>query len=277
MMAQQDSARARLRALLGPVLIWQLFELFAYGLLALPVATALSRSGIGRFPDPAQRLFSDGGLWLLELIHQQRSQLLASVRSVGLLFACVVVAALLPLWWLLRRLGLPSGRGGQPLRRVHALLGAHTVPLWLLRGATLTLFVLLAVHGPRLAGLREDRLLDLTLLFALALWLLLQLVLSVLRDLTAVRIAVRSPAPFDTVRRALRALSAGGLRLTLRAGVYRALALATLLGGELLLLSLPWAGLTDAAAGFLVHQGALFARLMLHGLWLSELMAARDR
>jgi hypothetical protein len=63
------------------------------------------------------------------------------------------------------------------------------------------------------------------------------------------------------------------LRLTLRCGAYRALALVTVLGGELLLLALPGAGLAHASAGFLVHQGALFARLMLHGLWLSELGA----
>ena len=72
-------ARAqRVQTLLAPVLLWQLFEVCAYGLLALPVLTATTDSGIGHFPDPARLLFSDGGLWLLELIHQQRAQLLAS-------------------------------------------------------------------------------------------------------------------------------------------------------------------------------------------------------
>jgi hypothetical protein len=47
------------------------------------------------------------------------------------------------------------------------------------------------------------------------------------------------------------------------------------LGGELLLLALPGAGLANASAGFVVHQGALFARLMLYGLWLSELVEAQ--
>jgi hypothetical protein len=63
-----SAARAqRLRTLLGPVLRWQLFDLCAYGLLAVPVLTATSDSGIGRFPDPARLLINDGGLWLLEL------------------------------------------------------------------------------------------------------------------------------------------------------------------------------------------------------------------
>jgi hypothetical protein len=274
MTAPQAATRAR--ALLAPVLLWQLFELCAYGLLASPVLAALASSGIGRFPDAAQRLFSDGGLWLLELVHQQRASLLASVRSVSLLFACTVCAELLPEWWLLRSLAVRSRGVVQPARPVLAQLGALTLALWLLRGITLGVFVLIAVQGSRLIGLREDRVLDLTLLFALGLWLLLQLVLSVLRDLAAVRIAVRSPAPLDTVRRALRAFAARGLRLTLRGGAYRALALATVLVGELLLLALPAAGLAHASAGFLVHQGALFARLMLHGFWLSELVEAQE-
>src|SRR6188768_591169 len=40
---------------------------------------------------------------------------------------------------------------------------------------------------------------------------------------------------------------------------------------ELLLLALPGAALALAGAGFIVHQLALFARLMLRGLWLSDL------
>jgi hypothetical protein len=49
------------------------------------------------------------------------------------------------------------------------------------------------------------------------------------------------------------------------------------LGGELLLLALPGAGLHAAGVGLVVHQGALFARLMLRGLWLSELSEIRPK
>jgi hypothetical protein len=269
--APPEAKRARLRALLAPVLLWQLFELCAYGLLASPVLTALSRSGIGRFPDAAQRLFSDGGLWLLELIYQQRSDLLASVRSGGFLIACILCAELVPQWWLLRSLALQRTGAAQPARPVLAQLGVLMLALWFLRGATLALCLPLGFLGPVSSGLRGERLLDATLLFALGLWLLLQLALSVLHDLLALRIVAGSRSWSGALRWALRALSARGLRLTLRYGVYRALALGTVLGGELLLIALPGAGLTHASAGFLVHQGALFARLMLYGLWLSEL------
>lgn len=275
MTARHEPKRARVRALLAPVLLWQLFELCAYGLLASPVLTALASSGIGRFPDAAQRLFSDGGLWLLELIHQQRSTLLAGVRSGSFLIAGIACAELVPQWWLLRSLGLRRSGVAQPAGPMLARLGALTLALWFLRGATLVLVLLLGVLVSRLSAPRDERLLDQALLFALALWLLLQLVLSVLRDLLAVRIVVGSQSRRGPLRPALRALATESLRWTLRGGVYRGLALATVLGGELLLLALPGAGLAHAGTGFVVHQAALFARLMLHGLWLSELVESR--
>jgi hypothetical protein len=125
----------------------------------------------------------------------------------------------------------------------------------------------------------DARLLDLAFLCALALWLLLQLALSVLRDLLAVR-SVFAPGSLRALLRwGLHALSARAGRLTLRSSVsltlryaaYRGLALAAVLGGELLLLALPGAGLRSAGVGLIVHQGALFTRLMLRGFWLSEL------
>jgi len=146
----------------------------------------------------------------------------------------------------------------------------------MLRGMSLLPLLLLGLLQPGFTVRFDARVLDLALLCAFGLWLLLQLVLSVLRDLAAVR-SVFAPGSLRTLlRRTLEALSARGGRLTLRYGAYRALALATVLGGELLLLALPGAGLATAWTGLVVHQGALFARLMLRGLWLAELGEARE-
>jgi hypothetical protein len=274
MTAWLRQARAqRFQTLLAPVLRWQLFEVCAYGLLALPVLTATTDSGIGHFPDPARLLFSDGGLWLLELLHQQRSQLLASFAGRGWLLSLVICAELVPEWRLLRTLALRRCGEAQPARPVLVRLGVLTLLLWMLRGMSLLPLLLLGLLQPGFTVRFDARVLDLALLCAFGLWLLLQLVLSVLRDLAAVR-SVFAPGSLRTLlRRTLEALSARGGRLTLRYGAYRALALATVLGGELLLLALPGAGLATAWTGLVVHQGALFARLMLRGLWLAELGA----
>jgi len=265
-------ARAqRIQALLAPVLLWQLFEVCAYGLLALPVLTATSDSGIGHFPEPARLLFSDGGLWLLELIHQQRAQLLAGFAGRGWLLSLVICAELVPEWWLLRTLALRRNGAAQPARLVLPRLGLLTLALWLLRGLSLLPVLLLGLLQPGFSVRFDARVLDLALLCAFGLWLLLQLLLSVARDLVAVRTVFAPGSLRKLLRRTLETLSARGGRLTLRYGAYRALALATVLGGELLLLALPGAALALAGAGFIVHQLALFARLMLRGLWLSDL------
>lgn len=269
-----DATSPRLRALLGPVLLWQLFELAAYGLLASRVTLALRRSGIESFPDAPQRLFSDGGLWLLELLHQQRSNLLAGAHSVAFLLALFVCLELLPQWWLLRSLCVRHRILPRAVRPVLAQLGVSTLALWMLRAMSLLPLLLLGLLPAGFTVQLDARLVDLALLSALGLWLALQLVLSVLHDLLAVRIVASSRSPRGVLRWALSALSARGGRLTLRCGAYRALALGTIIGGELLLLALPGAALTWAGVSFAVHQSALFARLLLRGLWLRELVEA---
>lgn len=268
-------ARAqRFQTLLAPVLRWQLFEVCAYGLLTLPVLTATTDSGIGRFPDPAHLLIGDGGLWLLELLHQQRSQLLASFAARGWLLSLVICAELVPEWRLLRTLALRRIGVARPARLVLARLGVLTLALWLLRGVSLLPLLLLGLLQPGFTVRLDARVLDLAVLCGLGLWLLLQLVLSVLRDLLAVRSVFAPGSLRMPLRVALQALSAQGCRLTLRYGAYRGLALGTVIGGELLLLALPGAALTWVGVSFAVHQIALFARLMLRGLWLWELCSS---
>ena len=271
-MALRASRAQRWQTLLAPVLRWQLFDVCAYGLLAWPVWTATLESGIGHFPAPARLLFSDGGLWLLELLHQQRGQLLASFAGRGWLLSLVLCAELVPEWRLLRALALRRWGVAQPARLVLARLGVLSLALWLLRGLSLLPLLLLELLPPGFTVQLDARGVDVALLSALALWVLLQLLLSVLRDLLAVRSVSAPGASRGMLRTALEALSERGGRLTLRYGVYRGVAFATVLGGELLLLALPGAGLATVGAGLVVHQGALFARLMLRGLWLSELV-----
>jgi hypothetical protein len=188
----------------------------------------------------------------------------------------VICAELVPEWRLLRGLALQRGGVAQPARLVLPRLGMLSLALWLLRGMSLLPLLLVGFLPPSFSVRLDARLLDLAILCGLGLWLVLQLLLSVLRDLLAVRSVFAPGSLRGMLRWALAALSAQGRRLTLRCAAYRALALATALGGELLLLALPGAGLATAGAGLAVHQGALFARLLLRGLWLSELAEARE-
>jgi len=268
-----ESRAARLRALRGPVLLWHAYESCAFALLALPVLDATVASGISQFPEPARRLFGDGGLWLLELLQQQKSSLLASLVPGVWLFFLACCLALLPEWWLLRAVVRQQTGALVPALPALVRLSVLALAFWLLRAPVWFLLSLFAAPPSGFSAFPDERIGDLALLAGLGVWLLLQLGLSLLRDLGALGVVSGQRSLPDALRQARQLLLPQALKLTARYGAYRALSLGTWLAGELLLLTLPGAATAHAGIGLLVHQLALLCRIALHAAWLSFLGA----
>jgi hypothetical protein len=262
------------RSLSGPVLIWHVYESCAFALLALPVLDATLASGIAHFPEPARRLFSAGGLWLLELLEQQKSSLLASLGPMLWLLAAACCLGLVPEWWLLRALVRQRSGALAPAAPVLVRFSLLALGFWLLRAPTWLFLSALTSPPSALASPPDERVRDLLLLAGLAVWLILQLGLSLLRDLVALFIVSGSRSPQAALRHAREQLLPQALGLMVRYGAFRALGFGTWLGAEVVLLALPGAGTAHAGVSFAVHQLALLARIALHATWLSSLQAS---
>src|SRR6185436_7176173 len=124
---------------------------------------------------------------------------------------------------------------------------------------------------PWLLRLPDERFADLLLLGGLAVTLLVQLGLSLLRDLAALGVVSGQRTALGAWRQWKQRLLARGTSLTARYAALRALSFGTWLGGELLLFALPSAVTAYAGVALAVHQLALLARSVLHALWLGWL------
>jgi len=253
----------------GPVLLWHVYESCIFALLALPVLDATAASGIAHFPDPARRLFGAGGLWLLELLEQQKSGLLASLGPLLWLFAAACWLGLVPEWWLLRAVVRQRNGALAPAAPTLLRLSLLALGFWLLRAPT-WLFLSALASPP------DERVRDLALLAGLGVWLIVQLGLSLLRDLAALLLVSGSRSLRGALRHTRDQLPPQALGLTARYLGFRALGFGTWLGGELVLFALPGAGTAYAGAGLAVHQLALLGRLALHAAWLSYLQSALE-
>jgi hypothetical protein len=256
----------QLRGLLWPVLFCYLYQACASALVALPVLEATRASGIAQFPEPERLLQSEGSLWLLELIAQQRARLLSelgpSVRFLGLICCLSIV----PEWRLLRAVVRQHTGAVAASAPVLARLSVLELAFWLLRlpgwlAAALWAFL----------ALSSERSTSLPLLGLLGLTLLPQLGISLLADAAALSVVSGQRPVRRSLRRAWRGLRARSASLAVRYAALRGLSFGTWLGGELLLIALPGAVTAHAGVGFAVHQLALLARVVVHAAWLSWL------
>lgn len=258
-------------SLRGPILLCHVYSSCAFALVALPVLEATRASGLSHFPEPAQKLFSEGALWLLELIHQQQASLIASLGPGLWLFAVACCLGLVPEWWLLRAVVRQQTGAVKSAGPVLARLGGLGLCIGLLRLLVWLALAGLASPGPWLTRWVDERSADLLLLGGLAVTLLVQLGLSLLRDVAALAVVSGQRSALGALRLHGQRLLGRGARVSTRYGVVRALGFATWLGGELLLFALPSAATAWAGVGFAVHQLALLARVLLHAAWLGWL------
>lgn len=241
-------------------------------LLALPLWHATVASGIAAFPSSASLLHLEGGVWLLELLRTQQANLRASLVP-GWLLALLSCLALLPEWWLLRALvraaGAQCSGPAQALRR----LGVLALGTWALRALGWAAGIALA-SGLRtlLQRLPDERVPDLAAAALLALTLVLQLGVSLLRDLAALKLVQHGRRRvLAELRGAVRQLRAQAARLAGAYGGYRALSLAVLLGAHGVSVALARGG-HDGLSLLAVLLG-LAARAALETLWLRWLVA----
>lgn len=258
------------RALWRAALLRYGFDAGACLLLALPARNATIASGISALPDAARALHLDGGVWLLELLRAQHASLLAS--TVPVLWALLLTGwlALVPEWWLLRVLAAAAGLPGVPAQQALRRLGALAMGSWSLRGAGWLAGVLGALFvRSQLRWLPDERIPDLAAAAVLAATLLVQLGLSLLRDMVAVQLVQRGRRVLTAVRDGARQLRASS-RLTLTYGVYRVLGGALLLGAHALSIALDQRG--HGGMALLAVLLGLAARVALDTLWLRWLM-----
>ena len=258
--------QSQLRGLLWPLLFCYLYQACTSALVALPVLEATRASGIAQFPEPGRLLQSDGSLWLLELMAQQRAGLLFALGPSVRFFCLICCLAIVPEWRLLRAVVRQHTGLVAASAPVLAQLSGLELACWLLRLPGWLAATLLAS-----LALSSERSTSLFLLGVLGVTLLLQLGISLLADAAALSVVSGQRSALRSLQQAWRGLRAQRASLTARYAALRALSFGTWLGAELLLIALPGAATAHAGVGFAVHQLALLARLVVHAAWLSWL------
>jgi hypothetical protein len=240
-------------------------------LLALPLRNATVASGIAALPDAAHALHAEGGVWLLELLHSQQLGLLASVVPVlwGLLLLSWL--ALLPEWWLLHVLVTAGEHASAPAGRTLKRLNALALGTWAVRGAGWLAAVLIAgIVRSQLRRVPDERVADAAAALVLVAALLLQLGLSLLRDVAAVDLVRHGRRVLSTLATAARQLRAPAAPHLIY-GAYRGLSFAALLAAHGASVALDRRGLGGAA--LLAVLLGLGARVALETSWLRWLAA----
>jgi len=248
-----------------------LYRVVAAALLALPVVVGIGASGIGEFAEGDGKLFEPGALYLLEVLSQQGKALVAAVPPVllaSLVFALGSVAPesllLRAVWWRASALGAPLG-ARQTLPRLLAV----GVASWLARIALVIITVALALTARSYAASTLDERLPLLVQTGVvALGLVAQGGVSVLRDVALLDVVGRGARTSAAVGRALVSLRHDGLRLAAAYGA-TTLASAALFGGALAASSGLDAGRDlPAWTGLVLHQLAIAGSLGLRAVWL---------
>jgi hypothetical protein len=262
-----DDTRASASALWQAALLRYGFDACACLLLALPLRNATVASGLGAFPDAARQLYLDGGFSLLEVLYEQRASLLSSLAPVFRALLLLSWLALLPEWWLLRVLAATTGAPGCRPKRALTRLGVLGVGTWSLRGLVWAVGIALAlfVHA-RLQRLPNERTADLVAAALLAVTLPLQLGVSLLRELVALRLVLLGQRVLTALGDAMRLLRA---RLTHLAPAYaacRAASFALLLGAHGLSVALDQRA--QGGLALLAVLLGLAARVALETFWL---------
>jgi hypothetical protein len=248
-----------------------LYRAFAAALLAMPVVVAFAGSGIGKFAEGDAKLFEPGALYLLEVLLHERETLAAAASPILLASLAFALASLVPeslllaaVWRRARAAAAPLG-----LRRALPHLVVVGMATWLAR---LTLVIATLALGMTLrsyaASAVDERWPLLVTSAVVALGLLGQAALSVLRDLAMLGVVGRGSPTSAAVGFALRLLRRRALRLVGGYGatalVSAALFLGALAAGSALDAS---RGLTVLAA-LLVHQLAVAGSIALRATWL---------
>ncbi|MEY4550269.1 MAG: hypothetical protein RL685_6464 [Pseudomonadota bacterium] len=259
--------RASASALWQAALLRYGFDACACLLLALPLRNATVASGLGAFPDAARQLYLDGGFSLLEVLYEQRASLLASLAPTLRALLLLSWLALLPEWWLLRALAAATGAPGCRPKRALTRLGVLGVGTWSLRAAVWAAGIALAlfVHA-RLLRLPNERTADLVAATLLSVPLLLQLGVSLLRELVALRLVLRGQRVLAALGAAMRLLRARPARLAAAYATCRAASFALLLGAHGLSVALDQRA--QGALALLAVLLGLAARVALETLWL---------
>ncbi len=259
------------RALWRAALLRHGYDAAACLLLALPARTATVASGIAALPDPAHALHLDGSVWLLEVLRSQQASLLASLAPA--LWALLLLSwlALLPEWWLLRVLAASAGAADVPAGRALRRLNALALATWSVRGALWLVAALVAMFlRSQLQSVPDERLADLAVVAVLLATVLLQLGVSLARDLVAVQLVARGERLLATLRGATRQLRARVAQLCPRYGAYRVLGGALLLAAHLLSVALDQRG--HGGLALLAVLLGLAARVAVETHWLRWLL-----
>lgn len=258
---------APLRTRLGVAIAGSyLYRVLAAALLASPLVSIVSGSGIRSFPRGDARLFDPGGLYLIEVFVRSRELLAETAAPTVMALLVLGALGLVPEWWLLGALW-PST---PPVRRLPRLLGLAAVT-WgarLLLGL-LTLGLALTARS-YFASARDERLPAVAVGVVVGIGLLLQAALSFWHDLAEVDVVAADAAPRAALSHALDLARVSGAGLLARYAGAQLLGLGALLGAAAAVGALDVArGESWRSAGALaLHQLVVLLGIALRAAWL---------
>ncbi len=273
-------ARSR-RRIARAILATYAFRLGAAWLLALPVVHTIAASGISRFPEGDKKLFESGGLYLLEVLQREQATLFAHLFSAAGLLLLFSFMGLGFDWLQLR--ALRSTPPSQPLSSDAAwvlprlvLLGALT---WLVRAVLLivTLTLAMTVRSYFLTA-ADERIPDLIFLGLLALGLLAQVGISVLRDVVSASLADRDIGRSQAYLRGFGLLMRHPLSLVTRyaSSGTATLAVLAICAAVVAQLDVARAGAWRTGLSVALHQTAVLLTILLRTYWLSGALRAAE-
>jgi len=199
----RPSPYVRPRALLAALLAAYLLRAGAALVLTLAPASAVAASGIDNLAAGDAALFARGGLYLIEVLTDER-ELLAQLLVPSVVLSLVLAfASILPEWAALRALGAPPAAASRTLPR----LGAIGLLTWALRALlAFTTAALALTMRSYFVGANDERWPTIALAATALLGLALQGVVSAWHDLTEIHIVANDATPRDAVADAFTAL-----------------------------------------------------------------------
>ena len=205
---QAPSLRLRRRELAIALLAAYLFRVGAAFVLTIAPASAVAASGIDNLASGDAALFARGGLYLIEVVTDER-ELLAELLFPSVMLSLVLAfASILPEWAALRAFGAPRS----PARRALPRLGALGILTWGLRALlAFTTAALALTMRSYFVGANDERAPTIAMAATALIGLAFQAVISVWHDLTEVHVVANDASPRDAVADAFTALREHGI------------------------------------------------------------------
>lgn len=243
-------------------------------LLARPFVETVSASGVLNFPTGDAKLFEPGSAYLLEVLVQQRAALSAAAPSTLGLLGVSCLAALVPEYYLLLALTVRASGCTRPARGI-ARLAVLSLVTWATRAvfALLTLTLAMTARG-WFGAARDERLPDLSFAVVVCGGALLQLGISLLRDVAYAAVVARS---LNGPAAAIHAVDSGRRHAAPLLFSYAWTSLAALgvaVACAALLSRLESALPGHAVVGLALHQLTLGLGLGLRSVWLCRAVEA---